>query len=141
MQVNATPDSHNLDPTVGHELTRPWALPGPPFAHLGAFKPLTREDVATILGVSVRTVENWRKVGRIPMSVDIGGRVYWHPTVFFEGLSATLTAKVQPASEPAASLLPLAPTKPTPRAPERSPAATRALLRQEAKLAAMVGGS
>lgn len=32
--------------------------PGP------AFKPLSRHDVAAILGVSVRTVENWRREPR-----------------------------------------------------------------------------
>jgi hypothetical protein len=58
--------------------------PGP------AFKPLSRHDVAAILGVSVRTVENWRREQLIPPSVDIGGRVYWHPELFYAGLDAAL---------------------------------------------------
>jgi hypothetical protein len=59
-----------------------------------AFKPLSKEDVAAILGVSTRTVENWRKEGRIPPSADIGGRVYWHPEVFFAGLNAALRGNI-----------------------------------------------
>ncbi len=59
-------------------------------AEVSAFKPLSRNDVASIQGVSVRTVENWRREKRIPPSVEIGGRVYWHPDVFYAGLDATL---------------------------------------------------
>lgn len=59
-----------------------------------AFKPLSKDDVAAILGVSTRTVENWRKDGRIPPSADIGGRVYWHPEVFFAGINAALRGDV-----------------------------------------------
>lgn len=59
-------------------------------AEVSAFKPLSRNDVASILGVSVRTVENWRREKRIPPSVDIGGRTYWHPEVFYSSLSAML---------------------------------------------------
>lgn len=55
-----------------------------------AFQPLSKDDVAAVLGVSTRTVENWRKDGRIPPSYEIGGRVYWHPEVFFAGLNAVL---------------------------------------------------
>jgi hypothetical protein len=57
---------------------------------VAAFKPLSRNDVASILGVSVRTVENWRREKRIPPSFDIGGRTYWHPEVFYSSLSAML---------------------------------------------------
>jgi hypothetical protein len=56
------------------------------------FKPLNRKDVANILDVSVRTVENWRREGRIPQPVEIGGRVYWHPGVFYAGLANILGA-------------------------------------------------
>jgi len=54
------------------------------------FKALSRHDVAEILGVSVRTVENWRREQRIPPSAEIGGRVYWHSVVFYEWLDVKL---------------------------------------------------
>jgi len=68
-----------------------------------AFKPLSRHDVASILGVSVRTVENWRREKRIPPSYDIGGRTYWHPEVFYAGLNVTLRGGVPVEGEGALS--------------------------------------
>jgi hypothetical protein len=64
-----------------------------------AFKPLSKDDVAAILGVSTRTVENWRRDGRIPQSFEIGGRVYWHPELFFAGLNAVLRGESCPKVE------------------------------------------
>lgn len=90
-------------------------VPGP------AFKPLSRHDVAAILGVSVRTVENWRRERLIPPSVDIGGRVYWHPELFYAALDATLrgNAVTGDAGVPAVKKLP--------KSANRAPASTGAL--------------
>lgn len=55
-----------------------------------AFKPLCKDDIADVLGVSIRTVENWVDEGRIPRPTRLGHRVYWHPTLFFEWLSQYL---------------------------------------------------
>lgn len=56
----------------------------------GAFKPLSREDVAGILGISIRTLENWVKQGRLPAPASIAGRRYWHPERFYAALDALL---------------------------------------------------
>jgi excisionase family DNA binding protein len=54
------------------------------------FKPLTKTDVAEILGVSIRTVENLVSQGRMPAPAHIGARVLWHPDVFYAWLDQTL---------------------------------------------------
>jgi len=38
---------------------------------------LTRNDVAEMFSISVRTVENWRANGTLPKSFQLGGRTYW----------------------------------------------------------------
>lgn len=51
------------------------------------FQPLTKEDVADVLGVTIRCVENWVEEGVIPSWRKIGTRCYWHPDVFFGWLA------------------------------------------------------
>lgn len=58
-----------------------------------AFKPLTKSDVAEVLGVSVRSVEIWVNEKTLPAPKRIGSRVYWHPTVFYTWLEHQLTAE------------------------------------------------
>ncbi len=103
-----------------------------------AFKPLSRHDVAAILGVSVRTVENWRRDKLIPPSVDIGGRVYWHPELFYAGLDATLRATGMTSDEGGAPMV-----NQSMRSSNRAPAATGALekarRRSAETIAAMTG--
>jgi DNA-binding transcriptional MerR regulator len=70
---------------------RQGAEPGLP-QYPGAFKPLSREDVAAVLGISIRTLENWVKQGRLPPPTSIAGRRYWHPARFY----AALTSMLQP---------------------------------------------
>jgi hypothetical protein len=60
------------------------------FQYSGAFKPLRRGDVAAILGVSDRTLDNWQKSGKMPKSKGIEGCVYWHPEVFYSWLNQAL---------------------------------------------------
>ncbi|WP_092003216.1 helix-turn-helix transcriptional regulator [Paraburkholderia lycopersici] len=55
-----------------------------------AFTPLSKQDVAAILGVSIRTVENFVARGRMPAPAHIGARVLWHPDVFYAWLDQAL---------------------------------------------------
>lgn len=55
-----------------------------------AFKPLTKDDIAVCLNVSLRTVENWVGDGTLPSPKKLGNRVYWHPDVFYAWLSKRL---------------------------------------------------
>ena len=59
----------------------------PPIA---PFRPLTKEDVADHLRVTVRCVETWVEEGKIPSWRKIGTRCYWHPDVFFGWLAEYL---------------------------------------------------
>jgi excisionase family DNA binding protein len=56
------------------------------------FKPLTKEDVADVLGVSLRTVDNWVNDGTLIAPRKIGNRVYWHPRTFYTWLDQALSA-------------------------------------------------
>jgi excisionase family DNA binding protein len=58
-----------------------------------AFKPLTKDDVADVLGVSLRTIENWVNERTLPAPKKLGNRVYWHPGVFYTWLEHQLTAE------------------------------------------------
>jgi len=55
-----------------------------------SFKPLTKDDLAELLGVSARTIENWVNEGVVPAPKKLGGRVYWHPRMFFDWLDRRL---------------------------------------------------
>ena len=55
-----------------------------------AFTPLSKQDVAGVLGVSIRTVENFVARGRMPAPAHIGARVLWHPDVFYAWLDYAL---------------------------------------------------
>lgn len=57
-----------------------------------AFKPLTKDDIAEVLGLSLRTVENWVNDGTLPLPKKLGNRVYWHPNVFYSWLDRRLSA-------------------------------------------------
>lgn len=55
-----------------------------------AFVPLSKQDVAEVLGVSIRTIENHVVSGRMPAPAHIGARALWHPDVFFAWLDQIL---------------------------------------------------
>lgn len=65
-----------------------------------AFKPLSKEDLANVLGVSIRTIENWVNEGILPPPTKLGNRVYWHPSAFYAWLDRRLSA--DPAAAEAA---------------------------------------
>jgi len=58
--------------------------------HHAAFVPLSKQAVADILGISVRSVENWINDGILPAPAKLGNRVYWHPDVFYGWMSNRL---------------------------------------------------
>lgn len=64
----------------------PAQFPVPPF------KPLTKADVASILKVTPRCVEQWVEQGKMPRWRKIGDRSYWHPDVFYGWLATRLKA-------------------------------------------------
>lgn len=66
--------------------------------HPVAFKPLSKINVAEILGVSVRTIENHIAAGLLPAPASIGNRRYWHPDVFYTWLGKRLLGEGQDAS-------------------------------------------
>lgn len=73
-----------------------------------AFKPLTKDDIADVLGVSLRTIENWVNDRTLPAPKKLGNRVYWHPNIFYTWLEHRLTA--DDASEEVAELATQQPT-------------------------------
>lgn len=60
-----------------------------------AFVPLTKDDVAKILRVSVRCVENWVNDGTLLPPGKIRNRVFWHPDLFFKWLEDHLAPRNQ----------------------------------------------
>lgn len=57
------------------------------------FKPVTREEAAEILSVSLTTLDELIKAGIFPPPRSIGAqrRKYWHPDVFYSCLDRALT--------------------------------------------------
>lgn len=59
------------------------------------FKPITREEAAGILSVSLTTLDELVKAGALPAPRALGGqrRLYWHPAVFYSHLDRALTTE------------------------------------------------
>lgn len=76
------------------------------------FKPMSKNDVADVLAVSLRTIENWVNDGTLPAPTKLGNRCYWHPVGFYAWLDRRLLgdAAAVPAAEASA---PAAPSQPT----------------------------
>lgn len=62
-----------------------------------AFKPLSKEDLADVLGVSIRTIENWVAEAILPAPTKLGNRVYWHPNSFYAWLDRRLSGETATA--------------------------------------------
>jgi excisionase family DNA binding protein len=56
------------------------------------FTPITKEDAAQILSVSVRTIDHYVQDGRMPAPRHLGRRAYWHPDAFYAWLHRALGA-------------------------------------------------
>lgn len=67
------------------------------------FTPITREQAAQILSVSIATIDNWILKGILPKPKGIGERlVYWHPDAFYSRLHALLHPEAEQGSEKSA---------------------------------------
>ena len=121
---------------------------------IAAFKPLSKNDVADVLGVCLRTVENWVNEGDLPAPAKLGNRCYWHPTTFYAWLERRLLAgsenstvdrggfsypSPQDAQPEAARQVPaVAATKPKVRGAARLPSIERMRAKDAANLAALM---
>lgn len=112
--------------------------------NVSAFRPLTKDGIGEVLGVSLRTVENWVNEGILPAPRKLGNRVYWHPDTFYRWLDEYLTASVpdctQRAGPASANHVKPEKVKPTPRPKTRAYAAESETLRnrEQAKLASLL---
>lgn len=59
-------------------------------SRVAPFQPLTREDVARVLQVSVRCIHDWVGRGVLPAPKPIEGVVRWHPDIFYGWLDQLL---------------------------------------------------
>lgn len=107
-----------------------------------AFKPLTKDDLADVLGVSLRTIENWVNDRTLPAPKKLGNRVYWHPNIFYAWLEHRLTAKDACAEVGGSTLEPPSRKKPDTKHQFRSKAPKiefdKLRSREQAKLEAML---
>jgi len=106
-----------------------------------AFKPLTKDDIADVLGISLRSIENWVNDGTLPAPKKLGNRVYWHPNAFYAWLDHRLTADA--ADEPAERATPVPYVKQHKAKPQAQAKAAKTqmdtlLNRTQAKLDAML---
>ncbi|MGE8166015.1 helix-turn-helix transcriptional regulator [Paraburkholderia sp. NPDC080076] len=63
------------------------------------FSPITKEQAAQILAVSVRTIDYYVRDGRMPAPIHLGRRAYWHPDLFFAWLDQALREPVDNMTE------------------------------------------
>ncbi|MDL5032704.1 helix-turn-helix domain-containing protein [Pelomonas sp. APW6] len=107
-----------------------------------AFKPLTKDDIADVLGVSGRTIENWVNDGTLPAPKRLGNRVYWHPGVFFGWLEQRLVDDSASVEAQSVAPEPVPATRRTASPRGGKPAKTeveRLRARDHAKLSALMG--
>jgi excisionase family DNA binding protein len=107
-----------------------------------AFKPLTKDDIADVLGVSGRTIENWVNDGTLPAPKRLGNRVYWHPGVFFGWLEQRLVGDDTSVEGQSVASEPAPTTPPSRSSRGAKPAKTeleRLRARDHAKLSALMG--
>lgn len=106
-------------------------------------KPLTREDVASLLGVSDKTIDKMVREGSLPRPWQLGScrRLYWHPddwNLWIErqrlGGSDQKDAPVTPI-EPACAHV----VRPTRSSTTQTSALARLEARQSSRLAALNG--
>ncbi|MDN3544047.1 helix-turn-helix domain-containing protein [Kinneretia asaccharophila] len=86
-----------------------------------AFKPMSKDDVADVLGVSLRTVENWVNDGTLPAPAKLGNRCYWLPSLFYSWLERRLGGGAPVAADVAPAVV--APAEAAPAQASRAPKA------------------
>lgn len=60
---------------------------------------MSKDDVADVLGVSLRTVENWVNDGTLPPPAKLGNRCYWLPSLFYSWLERRLSCGAVAAAD------------------------------------------
>lgn len=111
---------HNSLATNAQAAGQAASMPAPDvrMTYPGAYILLTRDDVCRILGgISLRTLENWVRQGKVPAPDVVGGRRLWQPARFYEELDQIMLAQ---RAERCSSLDQGA----KPQAPKREQAAT-----------------
>lgn len=73
------------------------------------FRPMTKADVAEVLGVCTKTVEAWERARIIPPGQRLGAFVFWHPHVFYAWLDKRLKGE-EPAHDAVAAPAAVPPT-------------------------------
>jgi excisionase family DNA binding protein len=111
--------------------------------HSEPIKPLTREDVASLLGVSDKTIDKLIRAGSLPKPWQLGScrRLYWHPDDWNAWIDR------QRLGEPGLKDAPDTPTepqrvgviRPTRPSATKTPALARLESRQSSRLAALNG--
>ncbi|MFO1291747.1 MAG: helix-turn-helix domain-containing protein [Rubrivivax sp.] len=94
---------------------------------IAAFKPMSKNDVADVLGVSLRTIENWVNDRTLPAPTKLGNRCYWHPVAFYAWLDRRLLGDgaAVPAAEVSAPAAPTQPPVADDAKPAKAPSAAR----------------
>ena len=111
--------------------------------HSEPIKPLTREDVASLLGVSDKTIDKLIREGSLPKPWQLGTcrRLYWHPNDWNAWIERQRLGDPSLADAPAMPIEP-EPAKairPTRRSAAKTPALARLESRQSSRLAALNG--
>lgn len=111
---------------------------------ISAFKPLSKDDLAAVLGVSIRTIENWVSDGILLAPTRLGNRVYWHPDTFYGWLDRRLSgdaATVAPetATVPECASATLQPARAGSRARGAKSQLDKVRSRTQAQLDALMG--
>jgi predicted DNA-binding transcriptional regulator AlpA len=77
------------------------------------FDPITREEAAEILSISLSTLDNMIALGAMPAPVSIPAnrRKYWHPDIFYAWLDQELRRDTSRTDGPAEPSLRDAPRK------------------------------
>jgi excisionase family DNA binding protein len=106
-------------------------------------KPLTREDVASLLGVSDKTIDKMIRERSLPRPWQVGScrRLYWHPEDWNAWIERQRLGDPSLADAPAMPIEP-EPAKiirPTRRSAAKTPALARLESRQSSRLAALNG--
>jgi len=121
--------------------TIPSEQPDRTIQHPGIFQPLTRLEVSKILKVSIRTLENWQNTNKMPKSVTIGGRVFWHSAVFYDWLDRKLRAPADDGANTDDLKNRSSAQAKAPRPPKHLSSTERAMQRNQERLKKMAAGN
>ena len=106
-------------------------------------KPLTREDIASLLGVSDKTIDKMVREGTLPRPWQLGTcrRLYWHPEDWNIWIERQRPGGLDLKDAPATPTEPqcVGSIRPTRPSATKTPALARLESRQSSRLAALNG--